>query len=268
MKGEMIIDEHGHRYRILKSVGMGFYGAASKAWDEKHSGKVLVKQISLADNSLYLEQFLGISAEEARRHSELQFQREVELLKIAKRYRGQAFSNGKHYLILRYFKGKPISKKYPKLNLDERMHAFNKARKQLKKIHRAGFLHLDVHAGNIIKGKKKNKVIDFGCATPLVNEVGSSYLLGGHIPVDILESYTGSSKMYQFNTGSDFFSLGMTFWGLEQGEIFEYDPKESCDALIKRYHAYYQKLSQLAPQSEWHEQLLDMIGARHRCLAP
>ncbi|RHZ85619.1 hypothetical protein Glove_63g52 [Diversispora epigaea] len=153
-------------------------------------------------------------------------------------------------LVLRYMKGgnlKNFLQQNKTLPWEERLRLLNSFLRGLKTIHSKGFIHRDLHPGNLMiteiyYGLKFIRVGDLGlCGT--VNEILSSGTYGvlPYIAPEVMDKN-------QYSQASDIYSVGIIMWAISTGKIpFEgelYDP----ELAIAIFNGYRPKIHKGTPQ--------------------
>lgn len=149
--------------------------------------------------------------------------------------------NGKPYIVLEPFSGKPIFKilNERELSLQEFLSGAITLAEGVKEIHEAGIIHKDINSDNILWDEKddKWKIIDFSLATQLTHEsmpVISANRIEGNLNFISPEQTGRMNRKIDYRT--DYYSLGVLYYKMSTNR-FPFsgnDPNEIIHAHIAK----------------------------------
>ena len=107
-------------------------------------------------------------------------------------------------MVMRYI-GDNISQylksNYNKLSLDDKLMLFYRIARGLKDIHNKGFIHKDLHSGNILKGGVYSYITDLGLCKPADDQDEKKiYGVLPYVAPEVLrgKTYTQAADIYSF----------------------------------------------------------------------
>src|SRR5687768_16853268 len=105
-------------------------------------------------------------------------------------------------MVMEYYPYGSVKNNYNKLNLDDKLRLFMYITKGLKAIHSKGFIHKDLHSGNILRYDYDYSITDLGLCRP-VNEQDDEKKIFGVLPYiapEVLKGkkYTQAADIYSF----------------------------------------------------------------------
>lgn len=146
-------------YTFKRDLGSGYFGEVKLL--EKDGKKYALKKIKLISSDPYLTLDMQVQAVK----DEIKILEQISYLDISpKLYNYYMCKEGKDtsiYLLMEYIEGETLESYVKTKVVSEQLK--NKIKKVFNKLHKNGFVHLDVHRGNVMIGKNgKVYLIDFG----------------------------------------------------------------------------------------------------------
>lgn len=243
-KAGELIRAHGKTFKFDKVVGQGFHGVVMKGYQYRRRNPIAIKLQNITPPAERLAEKYGVSLEVSRKNLVEKVNNEIAILKSLSEYRGSAYRkcvNGHEtfYTMMRYFSGRPMKLHYPIMEMPERIQAFLDIATRLRRIHRAGYLHLDIWRENLLIGRSCF-LHDFGCSLRMNRGKSIGFVVGLHADPETIRQSRRGCKLIEYTTATDLFGLGMTIYELTYEDYFEFDPADSLEDFFSRYEAYYQ----------------------------
>jgi serine/threonine protein kinase len=207
------------RYRLLEVIGEGGFGKVFLA-EQQHP---VVRQVALK----IVKPGMDTREVVARFESERQALALMDHASIAQILDGAETASGRPYFVMELVRGEPITEYCDRkcLPARERLELFVTVCRAVQHAHQKGVIHRDIKPSNVMvamhEGAPVVKVIDFGVAKAIGQELTNKTLLTGHGKIIGTPAYMSPEQAQMtgldIDTRSDIYSLGVLLYELLTG---------------------------------------------------